>query len=34
MHGLETKAPPRDRDEERAKARARWEQRAQRMAGS
>ena len=34
MDGLETKAPPRDRDEERAKARARWEQRAERMTGS
>lgn len=34
MDGLETKAPPRDRDEERAKARARWEQRAERLTGS
>jgi hypothetical protein len=34
MDGLETKAPPRNRDEERAKARARWEQRAERMTGS
>jgi hypothetical protein len=34
MGGLATKAPPRNRDEERAKARARWEQRAQRMTGS
>jgi hypothetical protein len=34
MDGLAIKAPPRDRDEERAKARARWEQRAERMTGS
>ena len=34
MDGLATKAPPRDRDEERAKARARWEQRSERMTGS
>ena len=34
MDGLATNAPPRDRDEERAKARARWEQRAGRMTGS
>lgn len=34
MDGLETEAPPRNRDEERAKARARWERRAGRMTGS
>ncbi len=34
MEGLASKAPPRNRDEERAKARARWEQRAQRMTGN
>jgi hypothetical protein len=33
MDELSTEAPPRDRDEERAKARARWERRAQRMTG-
>lgn len=31
MDGLVTTAAPRDRDEERAKARARWERRAQRI---
>lgn len=34
MDRLATNAPPRDRDEERAKARARWEQRAKRLSGS
>jgi len=34
MDGLATNAPPRDREEERAKARARWEQRAERLTGS
>jgi hypothetical protein len=29
MDGLTTTAPPRDRDEERAKAKARWERRAE-----
>lgn len=29
--GLETSSPPRDREEERAKARARWEKRAARI---
>ena len=31
VDGLVTQAPPRDRDEERAKARARWQRRAERM---
>ena len=31
MGGLATNAPPRDRDEERTKARARWEKRTARM---
>ncbi len=30
---LTTTAPPRDRDEERAKAKARWERRADRLTG-
>lgn len=34
MDGLTTAAPPRDRDEERAKAKARWERRAKRLANS
>jgi hypothetical protein len=29
--GLETSSPPRDRDEERAKARERWQKRAERI---
>ena len=33
MNGLETTAPTRNRDEERAKARERWERRAGRMTG-
>ena len=31
MNGLTTEAPPRDRDEERAKAKARWERREKRL---
>ena len=34
MDQLATNAPPRDRDEERAKARVRWEQRAKRLTGN
>jgi hypothetical protein len=34
MNGLTTTAPPRDRDEERAKAKARWERRAERFTGA
>jgi len=33
MDALVTQAPPRDRDEERAKARARWERRERSIAG-
>lgn len=31
VDGLETSSPPRDRDEERAKARQRWQKRAERI---
>ena len=34
MDGLVTSAPPRDHEEERAKARARWEKRASRIRAS
>ena len=34
MDRLTTTAPPRDRDEESAKARARWERRAERLTGA
>ncbi len=34
VDGLETTSPPRDRDEERAKARARWKKRAARIAST
>jgi hypothetical protein len=33
MDELTTNAPPRNRDEERAKAKARWERRAKRLSG-
>jgi hypothetical protein len=34
MDGLTTTAPPRDRNEEHAKARARWERRTKRLTGA
>jgi hypothetical protein len=34
MNGLTTTAPPRDQHEERAKAKARWERRAERFTGA
>ena len=34
LNGLTTNAPPRDREEERAKAKARWERRAKRLSGA